>query len=378
MTNKFKTKEFKSKNTSPNRQQRRHSDTGQNKNHVSKNMSIIVYPKELPKELQCKFPETNVLYTRRLAKYLGDIMDLQPCYKCYACVHEDEVYSYSDYFNCRERVLAVKTAYISGDKNLNFLLYTANEPTLISDEAKLDALRLSDDKFCEKYCRVKYEWILEKRKKTHIHFVFHYDHTVSFRFNVFTCAKKLESAFNCNCKSIPGILKPIIPFGDINNAVRYLVHLDDPTKKQYPVSDIICIGCNDAQERVNKGAPPYEMGNLCIALRKFAAHHNIQDYADLLECLLGMEEFNLYIFAASTKGRYYACKAVDSVESKAHEQSENNRHAEIIKIAAELCQHLKSLTRSTMDLQTNYPNRNASVDNDAFENGFEQEKFNTH
>ena|GEM_PF-3867603 len=374
MTTKFKTKEFKSKNTSPNRQQRRHSDTGQNKNHVSKNMSIIVYPKELPKELQCKFPETNELYARRLAKYLGDIMDLQPCFKCYACVHEDEVYSYSDYYNCRERVLAVKTAYISGDKNLNFLLYTANEPTLISDKAKLDALHLSDDKFCEKYCRVKYEWILEKRKQTHIHFVFHYDHTVSFRFNVFTCAKKLESAFNCNCKSIPGILKPIIPFGDINNAVRYLVHLDDPTKKQYPVSDIICIGCNDAQERVNKGAPPYEMGNLCIALKGFAAQHNIQSYADLLECLLGLEEYNLYNFANSSKGRFFAVKAVDAVRFKVHDQIENSRHTEQMRIETKLCECLKLLAQSAIGLQANNPNGNAPVENDAFEMG----RFHTH
>ena len=362
------------KNTSPNRQQRRHSDIGQNKNHVSKNMSLIVYPENLPEELQRKSIENKELYARRLARYLGDIMGLHPCYKCYACVHEDEVYSYSDYFNCRERILAVKTAYISGNKNLDYLLYKANEPSIKSDEAKLDAFRMSDDDYCKKYCYVQYKWILKKTKKTHIHFVWHYDHTVSFRFNVFSCAKKLESAFDCIGELIPGILKPIIPSGDINSAVRYLTHLDDKTKKPYHVSDIICIGCNDAQERVNKGAPPYEMGNLCIALKGFAAQHNIQSYADLLECLLGLEEYNLYNFANSSKGRFFAVKAVDAVRFKVHDQIENSRHTEQMRIETKLCECLKLLAQSAIGLQANNPNGNAPVENDAFEMG----RFHTH
>ena len=341
----YRNKTMKNKN-GLNRAQRRHSDEKCDKPHVSKNMALLVYPDDLPDDMKKNPLENDNDYLRRLAFMLAQKMELHECFCCYACIHTGEIYTYEDYYKERELIKAVKRAYVNGTNNLNYLLHKSNCALFDINDVRADAIIMNDEQFCDKYCYVKKEWIGKKTKKTHIHFIWHYDHNCTYRFNVITCYERLKLAFGCSTTAIPGILKPIIPYGDINCAVRYLTHLDAPSKKKYSTSDIVCINCNDAEYRVLKGAPACEFGGQSVVIKHFAEENNITEYCDLLEALLNNHEDTMLSFASSAKGKYFANKAVEAVKAKINSCEENKKHNEFLVIGNKLAEYMRRISHT--------------------------------
>lgn len=299
------------------------------KKYRGKIMALIVYIYSLPYEYQYKSDKNMVDYIKQLILKLSIIMCIDPCFKAYAILHEGEVFTQDDYDKERMLVGDVYTAYRNNADNseLKIKLFRANNTELRASDARNDALNMTKDEFCDKYCRIESEWIDIKIKKPHIHMIFYYDYKVDYRFNLYTIREKLAQEFADNDGRLIGILNPIIPYGDINYAVRYLTHIDNKNKKQYDPKEIICYNCNDAMERFLKAAPSDELGDKFLYLYHIAISFNLTSYVQLCS-YLRYKNPEMFEFAFTPKGSKLVREAAKNAYFENFKEKEDERRRE--------------------------------------------------
>lgn len=123
-----------------------------------------------------------------------------------------------------------------------------------------------------------------EQKKPHFHVLLCYDGPTTY-----SSVKELGEKIGC----ANGIVQPV---GSVRGMIRYFVHLDNPEKYQYNECDIQC----------RNGFDPKDYFSLTVSQQKafkrkvteFIADNQIEEYADLIDTLISLDEMDMYDVAS--------------------------------------------------------------------------------
>lgn len=118
-------------------------------------------------------------------------------------------------------------------------------------------------------------------KKTHIHTLWMFD-AVKHKGQV-TGLLRMKFAPESEAEdSIPGVATPM-PCSDRSQSVRYMAHLDHPSKAQYDIAEIVGHNGADPAEVMRYSAT--ETINMMVAMEEYIEEHGITELADFSKAI---------------------------------------------------------------------------------------------
>lgn len=318
-------------------------NNGNRKDYISKMVSFVAFLKYLPNDIK---PNSDIskTYISELVHRIATEAGIHPSFVAYAMYHFGEEITQYDLDVERNMICGVYNAYQRDDGSLKVNLIKSNKYRLASPKAARDAFELSFEQFYHKY-RYYTESSIGKFKAPHIHIVFYYDYKNNHKFNLYTLRQNLLGTFGNEKGSLNGLTNPYIPFGDINQAVRYLAHTDNSYKKMFDPANIVCINCNDGLLRFHKGAPVTDIGDCFLRICDIVRDKEITSYSDLCRFLKRCD-ITLYAFSVSAKGKSYALQAISEEKTRKYAESRKTERTEDLSYRKQLIADINGINRS--------------------------------